>query len=180
LFPHDQDARRLSRQCVLLGELLARDPDYKPLRLSRHMHAHCHHKAVMGTDADTGLLKAMGLELECPETGCCGLAGSFGYEREHYEVSMRIGERVLLPAVRRASHETLIIADGFSCRSQIKHSTPRCALHLAEVLQMALRESAADVPSAYPERAFAQPAAKMTAARATAGVLIGATALMLY
>jgi FAD/FMN-containing dehydrogenase/Fe-S oxidoreductase len=181
LFPDDPDAVRLSRQSLLLGEFLARHPGYTPPRLRRRalMHAHCHHKAVMGTDADTGLLRAMGLELDCPETGCCGLAGSFGYERDHYDVSMQIGERVLLPAVRQASQETLIIADGFSCRSQIEHGTSRRALHLAEVMQMALRQDAADIPSVYPERAFAQPAAEMSAAGAAAGVLIGVAAIML-
>jgi hypothetical protein len=181
LFPNDADALRLSRQCLLLGEFLARDPHYRPPRLSRRalMHAHCHHKAIMGTDADTGLLRWMGLELDCPETGCCGLAGSFGYERERYEVSMRIGEHVLLPAVREASKETLIIADGFSCRSPIEHGTARRALHLAEVLQMALGGDSPGMRPVYPEPAFAQPAAEITTAGAVAGVLIGTAALML-
>jgi Fe-S oxidoreductase len=75
-------------------------------------------RAMGCTDCQYGTAKGKGLELECPESGCCGLAGDFGYEREHYEVSMRIGERVLLPAVRKASLKTLIIADGFSCRSR--------------------------------------------------------------
>lgn len=82
----------------------------------------------------------MHLDLELPETGCCGLAGSFGYEREHYDISMAIGERVLLPAVRSEAPNTLVVADGFSCREQIHHGTGRTALHLAEVVARALRE----------------------------------------
>jgi len=80
----------------------------------------------------------MGLELDEPPSGCCGLAGSFGFERgEHYDVSMAAGERVILPAVRDAGPQTLIVADGFSCREQIAHGTDRRALHLAQVLRLA-------------------------------------------
>ncbi len=81
-----------------------------------------------------------------------GLTFSFGYERERYEVSMKIGEEVLLPAVRKAPKDALIIADGFSCRSQIEQGTGRKALHLAEVLQMGLREGRQGPPGDYPER----------------------------
>jgi hypothetical protein len=85
------------------------------------------------------LLKAMGLELEVPEEGCCGMAGSFGFERgEHYKVSVACGERALLPAVRKANPETLVIANGFSCQEQIEQTTQRHALHLAQVIQMAM------------------------------------------
>ena len=83
----------------------------------------------------------MGLELEVLESGCCGMAGYFGYEKgEHYNVSVKAGERVLLPKVRGADKETLIIADGFSCKEQIKQETNREGLHLAEIIQMALRQ----------------------------------------
>jgi Fe-S oxidoreductase len=74
------------------------------------------------------------------DSGCCGMAGSFGFEEEHYEVSMKCGERVLLPAVRRADEDTLIIANGFSCREQIAQATGRQALHLAEVIRIAMQE----------------------------------------
>ena len=77
-----------------------------------------------------------------PEAGCCGMAGAFGFEEEHYEVAMRCGERALLPAVREASGDALIIADGFSCREQISQSTERRALHLAEVMQLAMAQGA--------------------------------------
>jgi Fe-S oxidoreductase len=92
-------------------------------------------------------LSRAGLELESPDSGCCGLAGSFGYEADHYDLSMQIGERVLLPAVRDAPPDVLVVADGFSCREQIAHATGRRALHLAEVLQLALRASRDSVVS---------------------------------
>jgi hypothetical protein len=79
--------------------------------------------------------------VETPELGCCGMAGSFGFgSGEHYDVSIACGERTLLPAVRDADEETLIIANGFSCQEQIAQATDRRALHLAQVLQMALHE----------------------------------------
>jgi Fe-S oxidoreductase len=84
----------------------------------------------------------MGVETEIPDSGCCGMAGAFGFERSRYEVSMAIGERVLLPEVRKAAPETLLVADGFSCREQISQGTGRRALHLAEVIRRAMEESA--------------------------------------
>ncbi len=179
LLPGDEDAARLGRQCVLLSELLARDSGYRPPSLERRalMHAHCHHKAVMGTGDQERLLRAMGIELEAPEMGCCGLAGSFGYERGHYEVSMKIGEHALLPAVRKAPKDSLIIADGFSCRSQIEHATGRRALHLAEVLRMGLREGRRGPPGDYPERRYVQVPAAASPAAVTGGVLAGAAAV---
>jgi len=75
-----------------------------------------------------------------PDSGCCGLAGNFGFERGHYEISKAVGERVLLPAVRAAPADTAIVADGFSCRTQIRHGTGREPVHLAQVLADALRE----------------------------------------
>ena len=81
----------------------------------------------------------MGIELSVPDTGCCGMAGPFGFDAEKYEVAQAIGELVLLPAVRAAAPDTLIVTDGFSCREQILQSTGRRAYHLAEVLQLALQ-----------------------------------------
>ena len=138
-----EDARRLSSQTVHLSELLERD-GWEPPRLARTavLHGHCHHKAVMKTDAEEALLARLGVELEILDSGCCGLAGSFGYEGgEHYDLSMQVGERVLFPAVRAAPEDALLVADGFSCRQQVAHGTGRRALHLAEVLALALRES---------------------------------------
>jgi FAD/FMN-containing dehydrogenase/Fe-S oxidoreductase len=137
-----EEARRLSAQTVDLGELLERD-GWEPPRLARRavLHGHCHHKAVMKTDAEEALLAKLGLELDVLDAGCCGLAGSFGYEGgARYELSMQVGEKMLFPAVRAAPKDALLIADGFSCRQQIAHGTGRRALHSAEVLALALRE----------------------------------------
>ena len=83
----------------------------------------------------------MGLDLDLPDAGCCGMAGAFGFEKAHYDVSIACGERVLLPAVRAAARDTLLIADGFSCREQIRQTTDRVALHTAQVMKIALGRS---------------------------------------
>ncbi|HEY4187431.1 MAG TPA: FAD-linked oxidase C-terminal domain-containing protein [Polyangia bacterium] len=141
LFPDDQDAKRLAKQTWLLSEFLENE-GYRPPPLPRKalVHGHCHHKAVLGMAKETSLLDRLGLDYQLLDSGCCGMAGSFGFEADHYDVSMLAGERVLLPAVRAADPDTLIIADGFSCRQQILQSTDRKPLHLAEVLQLALQE----------------------------------------
>jgi len=141
LFPNNEDARRLSGQSFLLSEFLEQKvPDYRPPKLRRKalIHGHCHHKAIMKMTDEQTLLEKMGLNLDLLDAGCCGMAGAFGFEKDHYEVSIKCAERVLLPAVRHASQDTVIIADGFSCREQIAQTTDRRALHLAQVLQMAL------------------------------------------
>ena len=131
LFPNDKNAQRLKSQTFLLSEFLNKHvKNYKPppLRRKALVHGHCHHKSLMGLDDEEAILKKLGLEFELPESGCCGMAGSFGFERgEHYEVSVACGERVLLPAVRNAKKDTLIIADGFSCQEQIAQTTDRRA-----------------------------------------------------
>ncbi len=141
LFPDDPDARALSAQTFLFSEFLVRE-GYEPPKLERRavVHGHCHHKAVLGFSDEQALLSMLGLDFEILDSGCCGMAGSFGFERgERFQVSVKAGERVLLPAVRRAPQDTLIIADGFSCREQIAQHTGRSALHLAEVVHMAMR-----------------------------------------
>jgi len=141
LLAHDEDSRRLARQTYTLGEFLTRQAAEQPLgRLEQQVvfHGHCHQKAVIGIEAEKDVLRRIGSRLEVLEAGCCGMAGSFGFEKDKYEISMRIGERVLLPAVRRTSSDALIVADGFSCREQIAQGAGRRALHLAEVLQRAL------------------------------------------
>jgi FAD/FMN-containing dehydrogenase/Fe-S oxidoreductase len=141
LFPDDDRARRLCAQTHTLSEFLIAH-DYAPPKLRAHalVHGHCHHKSVLDFAAERQLLANMGLEVELPDSGCCGLAGSFGYERAHYDISMAIGERVLLPAVRAQRDTSLVITDGFSCREQIRHGTGRTAYHVAEVLVAALYE----------------------------------------
>ncbi|MBV9168713.1 MAG: FAD-binding oxidoreductase, partial [Chloroflexi bacterium] len=139
LLPNDLDAQRLKAQSFLLSEFLER-AKWQPPRLDRKalVHGHCHHKAIVKLDDEKAQLDKMGLDYQLLDSGCCGMAGAFGFEAEHYDVSLQIGERVLLPAVREASPEALIVADGFSCREQISQTTGRKALHLAEVLQRAL------------------------------------------
>jgi len=154
LFPKDDRARRLSQQTFLLSEFLEKKAkNFSPPRLARKavVHGHCHHKSVMRMTDEESVLRKMGIDFETPAPGCCGMAGAFGFDAAKYNVSVAIGELELLPAVRKASPESLIIADGFSCREQIAQCTDRRALHLAEVIQMATRDqSLAD--NQYPER----------------------------
>jgi Fe-S oxidoreductase len=144
MLPDEEAARRLADQTHVLSEVLARHaPGWEPPRVERRalLHGHCHQKAVIGVDCDRELLERMGLELELLDSGCCGMAGSFGYERgERYEVSIKAGERALLPRVREADDDTLVVTDGFSCREQIAQGAEgRRALHLAEVLVQGVR-----------------------------------------
>jgi Fe-S oxidoreductase len=142
MFPHDPEAQRLWEQSYTLSEFLQRKVQgYEPPQLLRNalVHGHCHHKAIMKFGPEQELLEKMGLDIHMPETGCCGMAGSFGFEADKYSVSVKCGERVLLPAVREAAEDTLILADGFSCMEQIKQLTGREAMHLAQVIEMALR-----------------------------------------
>jgi FAD/FMN-containing dehydrogenase/Fe-S oxidoreductase len=141
LFPSDPRAQALSRQTFLLSEFLqtqARDFCWPKLPRKALLHGHCHHKAIMTMSAEEAVLKTIGVDYLSPAPGCCGMAGSFGFEADKFETSVAIGELELLPAVRNAASDCLIIADGFSCREQISQGTGRRTLHLAEVLQMAL------------------------------------------
>jgi FAD/FMN-containing dehydrogenase/Fe-S oxidoreductase len=146
LFPNSEDAVRLSSQTYLLTEFLHdRVPEWQPPSITGKalVHGHCHQKAVLGMDAQFDVLRSAGLELDVPDSGCCGMAGAFGFEKgEKYEVSIAAGERVLLPAVREAADDTLIVAAGFSCREQIEQMTNRRALHPADVLAQALSHTA--------------------------------------
>jgi Fe-S oxidoreductase/FAD/FMN-containing dehydrogenase len=169
LFPEDERAHALSKQVFLLSEFLEQRAKNFPLpQLPRHalVHGHCHHKAIMKMTAQEAVLERMGIQFTAPAPGCCGMAGAFGFEKEKYEISTSIGELELLPAVRSAPTDWVIVADGFSCREQIAQETDRHALHLAEVLQMALREAAETpegfplfdpAPQHYPEDAWVRP-----------------------
>jgi FAD/FMN-containing dehydrogenase/Fe-S oxidoreductase len=143
LFAGDERAERLRRQTFLLSEFLEHcAPGYQPPQLPRKvvLHGHCHHKAVMKMKDEESLLRKMGSALESLDAGCCGMAGPFGFEKDKFAISLAVGERALLPAVRRTEPETLIVSDGFSCQEQIFQATGRRPLHLAEVLQLALRD----------------------------------------
>jgi FAD/FMN-containing dehydrogenase/Fe-S oxidoreductase len=154
LFPHDERAQALSRQTFLLSEFLetfAKDFPFPRLDRKALLHGHCHHKSLMKMTAEEAVLHRLGIDFQSPAPGCCGMAGSFGFEPDKYDLSIAIGELELLPAVRQASPDWLIIADGFSCREQIAQGSPRHALHLAEVLQMAIDGERAPESCPYPE-----------------------------
>ena len=138
---------RLAGQALLFEEFLAREGAAGRLQLKLNalpqqralLHGHCHQKAFGAMSAVQSVLALVpGLEVQTVESSCCGMAGAFGYEAEHYEVSMRMAEAALLPAVRKADANTLVVADGTSCRHQIADGASREALHVARVLERAL------------------------------------------
>jgi FAD/FMN-containing dehydrogenase/Fe-S oxidoreductase len=137
LFPDRQDAQKLSRQVIHFSDFVAQnfgrfpEPRKGGQALAQ---AHCHHHAVIGFNLELDLLRRLDVEVERPPQGCCGMAGAFGFALETYDVAQAIGERVLLPAVRMAPAEMLILADGFSCREQIEQNTERKTTHIAELL----------------------------------------------
>ncbi|MGA8492167.1 MAG: FAD-linked oxidase C-terminal domain-containing protein [Terriglobales bacterium] len=142
LFPNDDRAHKLSQQTFLLSQFLERKASHFSLpKLPRKalVHGHCHHKSIMRMTDEESVLRKMGIDFYAPAPGCCGMAGSFGFEADKYETSIAIGELELLPAVRKASPDCLVIANGFSCREQIAQCTNRRALHLAEVIQLAMK-----------------------------------------
>ncbi|MFC0597388.1 FAD-binding and (Fe-S)-binding domain-containing protein [Streptomyces palmae] len=179
LLPEDQDVERLARQFRTLSELLVNDaPHWRPPRLTRAatVQTHCHQHAVLGYDADRELLRRAGLDADVLDAGCCGLAGNFGFERDHYPLSMAVGEQGVLPAVRATAPSALVLADGFSCRTQIEQGgTGRRALHLAEALALGL---GGPQPADHPEKAVPRPAVSPRDARlAAAAALTTAGAL---
>jgi Fe-S oxidoreductase len=141
------EARQVARASVLLEEFLVRER----ARGLRHawrngegparralLHGHCHQKAVVGTGATVAALEWAGFEVSEVDSGCCGMAGSFGFETEHYDVSVTLGNRRLAPAVKAADAATEVVAPGISCRQQIQHLAGRRAKHPAEVLRASL------------------------------------------
>ena len=179
LLPESSEAQRLAENTFTLSEFLEKKvPGYHPPRLSGRaiVQGHCHHKAVMRFKEERAVLEKTGLDYEVLESGCCGMAGSFGFEKDKYDVSVACGERALLPEVRNTGLSTIVMADGFSCKEQISQQTNRHALHLAEVLEMGLRQ--AKRTTIYPERTFVEnreAAQKRSIKRA--GMLLSALAL---
>jgi Fe-S oxidoreductase len=151
LFPDDEDALRLKSETFTLAEFLQKKaPDFRipPLLHEALVHGHCHQKALLSMKAEQDLYRKMKLNCKIIDSGCCGMAGSFGYERgRHYDVSVAAGELVLLPKVRKAPADAFIIADGFSCREQILQQTGRKPMHTAEVLRLALRQGQTSIVS---------------------------------
>ncbi|HWB32024.1 MAG TPA: FAD-binding and (Fe-S)-binding domain-containing protein [Acidobacteriaceae bacterium] len=137
-FPKDDRAQRLARQTVMLSEQLAKSPgSWQPPQIRGRrivVHGHCHQKSLLGMKDEIALLRATGAEVTPLDSGCCGMAGPFGFERDKFDVSQTLAERVLLPAVRAAGADDLIVTNGFSCREQIAQNTPRRAVHLSQVL----------------------------------------------
>jgi len=142
-----EDARRLAGNALLFEEFICREIDRgnissesftsQPKKIL--LHGHCQQKAVASTAPTIRMLSLpAGYKVEEINDGCCGMAGAFGYEKEHYDLSMKIGEMVLFPAVRTAGAETVITAPGTSCRHHIADGTGRKALHPVEVLHDAL------------------------------------------
>ena len=142
LLPHDDDGCRLAENAYHFAEFFDRF-DLEVPRLDRRalVWGHCHHKATGALESEHELLRHMGIEVETVHGGCCGLAGSWGYEAGHYALSMDCGEEGLFPAIRKAAPDVLLVADGFSCRTQIEQGTDRRAQHLAQVMQMARQHS---------------------------------------
>jgi FAD/FMN-containing dehydrogenase/Fe-S oxidoreductase len=143
MLPHDDDAARLASNAYHFPEFFTTfgiDPPH--LDGEAVLWGHCHHRATGGMEPEQQLLEQMGLSVDSVSGGCCGLAGSWGFESGKYQISMDCGEQAILPAVRNASPGTLVVADGFSCKTQIADAgTGRQALHTAEVMGLARRES---------------------------------------
>jgi FAD/FMN-containing dehydrogenase/Fe-S oxidoreductase len=185
LMPDLQRAHRLMENTFLLSEFLEQKVrNYQPPQLKRKaiVQGHCHHKAIMRLHDEEAVMKKMGLGFQVLDSGCCGMAGSFGFEQDKYEVSLQCGERALLPAVRKAELSTLVMADGFSCKEQIQQQTQRHALHLAEVMQMALHDGD-EARQMYPEQELAKKLAvaqrrSMKRAGIVTGLMLAGGALL--
>jgi FAD/FMN-containing dehydrogenase/Fe-S oxidoreductase len=172
LLPDDPQAKQLRDQTFTLAEFLDKKaPSYAPPKLHRKVvvHGHCHQKALIGMGPEKHLLDRTEADYHVLDSGCCGMAGSFGFEAEHYGISQQVGEHELYPHLRDAGRDTLIVADGFSCRTQVEQALGRRPLHLAEVLAMALHEKREETTGR--PRAIADP--RLIAATGAAGLLIG-------
>jgi Fe-S oxidoreductase len=180
LFPDSAEAKQIAENTFTLSEFLEKKvPNYQPPKIHRQaiVQGHCHHKAVMRMKAEKSLMERMQLDHRVLESGCCGMAGAFGYEKDKYQVSVACGERSLLPEVRKAPVSTLIMADGFSCKEQISQETNRHALHLAEVLRLGLNDERQHSPVMYPEKYFVQPRREAQNRSVTRAAVIGGLAL---
>ncbi|MEU3772588.1 FAD-binding and (Fe-S)-binding domain-containing protein [Streptomyces sp. NPDC032472] len=175
LLAGDEDARRLAERTRTFAEQLVHHAPHgwRPPRAARAatVQTHCHQHAVLGFDADRELMRRAGLDADVLDAGCCGLAGNFGFERGHYDLSLAIAEQGVLPAVRATAPSALVLADGFSCRTQIEQAgTGRRALHLAEALALTLD---GPLPADRPEKAAPRPRPRPGPARAVAAGVLG-------
>ncbi|MEZ4457343.1 MAG: hypothetical protein R2882_12470, partial [Gemmatimonadales bacterium] len=150
LLPDEPDARTLADHTFLLAEFLDRQGDALELPASPGpvlLHGHCHEKAVLDWPAERRVLERLGATVATPETGCCGMAGAFGFDARHYDVAQACGELGLLPAVREREPDARVVANGFSCAEMIEQNTGVRALNLAEVLHQALVASGQPGPA---------------------------------
>jgi Fe-S oxidoreductase len=188
MMPHDEDAKRLSNNTLTLAEFLVNEAEnYEPPRLEREaiVHRHCHQYAIMGFEAEQQLYEKMGLDYEVLDSGCCGLAGSWGFEEDKHDLSMKIGERRLLPAARSAEGDTIVMSDGFSCKTQIEQgaSGGRRAMHTAQVIKMAIDHGTGGAPrgehpeSEYPDVVLEGKSPDLKTAALAGGILAAAGAL---
>jgi Fe-S oxidoreductase len=183
LFPHDEDAKRLTRNSYHWAEFFMEHGIEVPnLERDALVWGHCHHKATGGIEPEKKLLKEkMGLNIEEVKGGCCGLAGSWGFEEGKYNISIDCGEIALLPAVRKAKADTIIVANGFSCKTQIEQAKlGRKALHTAQVMKIARDNGISSYRKPYPEDDLPSPPApplSLRIARTAAGILAGAAIL---
>jgi len=184
MMPHDEDAKRLTRNTLTLSEFLIEE-DYEPPKLERKaiVHGHCHQEATVGLSAEQQLYEKMGLGYELLDSGCCGLAGSWGFEEDKYDLSMQIGERRLLPAARDAEADTIVLADGFSCKTQVAQGTDRRPLHTAQVIKMALDHGTGGTPRGenpethYPDITLDGPSPDLKTVALVGGALAGGALL---
>jgi Fe-S oxidoreductase len=172
LLPEDADAKRLAENTFHFAEFFERfDVALPTLERKAFVWGHCHHKATGGIDPEVRLLEKMGVDVETLQAGCCGLAGSWGFEAGHHEVSMQCGEQGLLPRVRELDDETIVVADGFSCKTQIEEGdTGRRALHVAQVLKLAREHGEAGPRGPHPERLYYEVRPQRSLARRAARV----------
>jgi Fe-S oxidoreductase len=145
LFPNDVRAQRLSEQVVYFSDFLQRESclPAAETELSALVHGHCHHKALIGMTGEMALLKRVGIRARAVDSGCCGMAGAFGFRPDSYRLSVELAEMKLLPVVRAAKGDELIVASGYSCREQIEQLSSRKAIHVAEAVAMAVQTRSA-------------------------------------
>jgi FAD/FMN-containing dehydrogenase/Fe-S oxidoreductase len=172
MLPNHRDGERLKDLTYTFADFLRKHaPDYKVPELHRKalVHGHCHRKSLDNLNdkeygelfAEKEIFRKMGLDITEPADGCCGMAGAFGFEAgKHFDVAIKAGERVLLPKVRKEEDDTLIVADGFSCREQISQDTDRHALHTAQVIALALHEGPSGPTHGKPEAAMLKARSK--------------------
>ena len=185
LFPNDPRAKHLRENTWLLADFLSTHaPEFTSDRLAGKrilIHGHCHHKAVFGgPKAEVTLLRQAGAQVEMIEAGCCGMAGPFGFEADKFEVSQTIANQQLLPAIESALSDTILVADGFSCREQIDQLGRRRAVHFAEALaaDMANQPNSASAKKKAPRRTFLRPGTLLLGSLAIASAVIAGALLL--